>query len=241
VAGDELIHEIRGDELHRYTNAKSELPSLAEARGAILAARDDPFVPTPENPAGVGCGWSPYSAESLAESSLRAALAVHGTFGQQVGDVIELHVKEYLRGEGPQTLKVNARHLIADGPTCLTGMATASAYRPGQEVLAFLGPDAFGLGADWRPVGQGQAILAVEGSELDAMPYFWEGVPTLTEVRARLGPGRAPTTSGSVPAAEGAPAAGGGDQNVVLLLAALGAFVVLGTALFAWRTGWRRR
>ncbi|MEX0784543.1 MAG: hypothetical protein WD557_18045 [Dehalococcoidia bacterium] len=175
VAGDATILEIYGDELAYYTNVTAENLTYAEAREAILAVRDDPRVPTPETPWGQGCGWmGAYDAAGLGSSTVAADLVVRGTIRGAVGDVATLEVSEYLRGRGPGELRVSNRRLIPDAQTCLTGLGGGPAYR------------------DWRPTGQGQAVLEVEGDLLDYPTMVGQGLVRLSEVHAALGPSRAP-------------------------------------------------
>ncbi|MEX1103058.1 MAG: hypothetical protein WED87_02340, partial [Dehalococcoidia bacterium] len=149
-----------------------------------------------------------------------------------------LEVSEYLRGRGPGELRVSNRRLIPDAQTCLTGLGGGPAYREGQELLVFLVADEFELGADWRPTGQGQAVLEVEGDLLDYPTMVGQGLVRLSEVHAALGPSRAPDPGAVDPVVK---VVEPGDDGWNWPLWGNAALVMLAVALSAGGWLWLRR
>lgn len=194
---------VEGDALLDWTAyAAREHPTVDQVRAVIEQNRDEPtaidYESTPP------CEWEPANSPlgRVGEYTRLSTIVATGWIEAGTGELATFHVSEYLKGEQPKReLTVNNRHLHLPMDGCGLQLENELVRFPeAQEVILFLRPDEFDIGADVRPVAWSQGVLAIRGDYAVRYP----GLALLDQVRELAG--------GSVVLGSPATTAEGGDH-----------------------------
>jgi hypothetical protein len=119
---------------------------------------------------------------TIADMRNGAELVVLGTITGTTDSVAILHVEEYWKGNQAETqLKINNHH-FSTMDDCRLQLEQGGRFAVGSQLVVFLQPDEFNVGAEWRPTGLAglYALAVVDGQ----VWYVQEPLGTVQEVRS---------------------------------------------------------